>query len=436
MSGPKSGSWRLVPGGSGGGGVFSFSDVQRFLQRHQEKIDALQRRLAELRGGVKPAVLDGALDTATVLDNAWGEKAVRELNHRYAVYAALRDSVERAEAEAAEAKAQEDVRRRLEAEKARIAAEEARLAAERAARVQSTVALAAHLAGKRAERKAAEARAEADTRSALGRRAIDDAARLLPGVPDEVRRQVEALAIACLAEASTERCLLMANDLKVRVDSANRAQKAELKRVSDKRKADAEEAKEALRRLAELGAPARGALNASLYDVVDGERAFDDNFRAEAVSAIKAAEQARATEILKDALTELGYVVGEEFETAFAASGNTFQKPEWGDYHCQLTMDMDRQRASVFMVRTEGEAVTLIDEAKERDREMEVAWCSELPALLDRLREKNFVMDLHRRMEPGTVPVPVVKRRPAAKKQRQSAAAGTVAQIERQVVKP
>lgn len=434
MSGPKSGNWRLVPAGSGGG-TFSFSDMQQILRRHQEKIDALQQRLAKLQKASAPAVLNRSLDRATSLDMAWGESAVRELNHRYTVYAALRDAVERAEAEAAEAKAQEEARRRLEAERARIAAEEARLAAERAARVQSTVALAAHLAGQRAEREAAEVRARADERAALGRRAISDAARLLPGISDQVRVKVEALAVDCLAEASPERCLLMANDLKVRVDSANRAHRAELKRVADQRKADAAEAQAALSRLSELGAPARGALNTSLYDVFDGERAFDSGLHQQVTSAIKAAEQARATEILKDALNELGYVVGEEFETAFAAGGNTFQKPEWGNYHCQLSMDTERQRASVFMIRAEGEAATPIDETKERDREMEISWCSELPALLDRLREKNFEMELHRRMEPGTVPIPIVKRRPAARKQRHNMSTGDHAQIEKQIDK-
>ena len=74
MSGPKSGNWRLVPADSGGG-TFSFTDVQQILQRHQEKIDALQRRLAQLQKAAAPAVLNRALDRATRLDNAWGESA-------------------------------------------------------------------------------------------------------------------------------------------------------------------------------------------------------------------------------------------------------------------------------------------------------------------------------------------------------------------------
>lgn len=434
MSGPKSGSWCLVPAGSGGG-TYSFADLQQIMQRHLEKIDALQRRLAQLGKTSLPAVLKRSLDRATVLDMIWAESAVQELNHRYGVYIALRDAVEQAEAEAAEAKAREEARRRLEAEKARIAAEEARIASERAARVKSTNALAAHLVGQRAERAAAEAAARAEERAELGRRAIGDAARLLPGVPDQVRKQVEELAVSCLAEEAPERCLLLVNDLKVRVDRANRTVRAEHKRLADQRIADAGRAQAAHARLSELGAPARGELNDNLYAVIDGERPFDANLETKVTTAIRAAEQARATDILKEALSELGYVVGEDFETAFTDGGGFFQKPEWGDYHCRLTMDAERERATVFMVRAEGETATPIGQSSERDREMEATWCAELPALLDRLGEKNLVMDLHRRMEPGAVPVPIIKRRPKSGGQRRGAATEATAQMERQIDK-
>lgn len=434
MSGPKSGSWQLVPAGSGGG-TYSFADVQQIMQRHLEKIEALQRRLTALGKAYMPAALNRSLDRAAILDTAWAERAIQELNHRYGVYTGLRDAVEQAEAEAAEAKAREETRRRLEAERARIAAEEARLAAERAARIQSTNALAAHLAGRRAERMAAEAAEQVRVRQQIGQQAIDVAAKLLPDVPEQVRREVEILAISCLAEEAPERALLIANDVKVRVDRANSSAKAEQKRLADQRRADAARAQTIHARLSELGAPARGKLNDGLYAVMDGERPYDADLDAMANSALKSAEQEKATLILKEALSELGYVVGEDFETSFAAGGGYFQKPEWGDYHCRLTLDAERERASMFMIRAEGETATVLDQSNDRDREMEVRWCDELPALLTRLGEKNLVVDLHRRMEPGSVPMPVLKRKLTGKSSQRSNSKEAVGQLERRIDK-
>ena len=404
MSGPKSGHYQLVR--TPAGASASVAAARGILADYRE---AIQRCVAELEALGRPCQLppmDKSLDSGGYQDQAWASRAERELRHRQAAVSTLRDAISRA-------KTENEARRLAESEAARLAEAAGFIVAARDARAT--------------ERVTENAEQDAARRAALVQRVTSVVGTLDPSIAEGELIVLREFAATCLAaEAGTADLLF--TDLRVRVDKANRAHREAARRAAEQRAAEAAEARAFMLKLAEVARPASGQLAKDLASVIMSEAALSDNLRAEAAKAVEDANRDFALTALTESLTELGYQIGEPFETTLAAKGHTFQREEWGDYHANLRFDPDRQRLSVHMVRA-GEPGDQADaDQLAADHAMEGEWCSEMPALLERLREKGLEVELSKRMDPGALPVQVIRApRRAAKRSVRASSAPTVA---------
>ena len=381
MSGPKSGHYQLVrtPAGESAGAAAA----RAILANYRE---AIHRCVAEMEALGRPCVLpplDTALDSGGYLDQAWASRVERELRHRQAAVNNLRDAISRAKAEDA-------ARRLAEAEAARLGEAAGRLAAARDARAT------------------ADQEQDVARRAALAQRVAGALGTLDLTITEANRSQLRDFAEACVT-AEAHAAELLFTDLRVRVDKANRAQREAARLAAEQRATEAAEARAFMLKLAEIARPASGQLAKDLAAVIMSEAPLSESLRAEAAKAVEEAKRDFALTALTDSLAELGYQIGEAFETTLAATGHTFQREEWGDYHANLRLDPDSQRLSVHMVRA-GEPGDQADaDQLAADHAMEGEWCSEMPALLERLREKGLEVELSKRMDPGALPVQVIR---------------------------
>lgn len=117
-----------------------------------------------------------------------------------------------------------------------------------------------------------------------------------------------------------------------------------------------------------------------------------------------------AAEIVADALADLGYDVETIQHTLFVEGGVAhFQRAEWGDYFVRLRVDPATRAINLNMIRTAESAAPAEGSQRRRDEEMENAWCGELPRLLEELKARGIDARRLRALDPGALPVQIVK---------------------------
>jgi hypothetical protein len=380
MSGPKSGYYQMVwtlPMESA-----SAIAARAMLAQYREAIHHCVAEMEALSRPCSPPAMDTSLDSGGPQAQATSSRVELELRHRQAALDRLRDAVNHARAEDA-------ARHLAEAEATRLAK------------------AAGSLVAAREGRATAEAEQDASRRAALAQRLAGVLGTLDPSITAADRSQLREFATTC-ATSEAHAAELLFTDLRVRVDKANRAHREAAQRAAEKRAAEAAEARAFMMKLAEITRPASGQLAKDLAAVIMSEAPLTENLRAEAAKAVEDAKRDFALTALTDSLMELGYQIGEPFETTLAATGHTFQRKEWGDYHASLRLDPERQRLSVHMVRAGNPGDKADAGQLAADHAMEGEWCAEMPALLDRLREKGLQVELGKRIEPGALPVQVI----------------------------
>ena len=177
----------------------------------------------------------------------------------------------------------------------------------------------------------------------------------------------------------------------------------------------------ALRFTRELAShPSAEAVRLRLGEVADGTRPFDDTLRAEAVRLVaetqKQAEQRYVATVLREAFGELGYEIGEGFETLTAQDGEAvLTRGDWPQHAVKVRVDDGRQ-VRMALLRTEPADG---DEQRRVDVEREEQWCVSFDAARERLADAGIRADVRWRIEPGTQRLPVAQRTRTRQQQRQ-----------------
>ena len=159
--------------------------------------------------------------------------------------------------------------------------------------------------------------------------------------------------------------------------------------------------------IASLTTPDAERIKSELTQVVDTGIPLSAELRKASQQLAKSADDTLAGEIAVEALEKLGYEVEGDFNTLFVEGGMLhFQKAGWGDYYVRMRVDTEESFLNFNMVRA-GKADDT-RERKNKDREMEAAWCNGYPELLDELRELGITCGTMRALEPGAVAVQTV----------------------------
>jgi hypothetical protein len=129
--------------------------------------------------------------------------------------------------------------------------------------------------------------------------------------------------------------------------------------------------------------------------------------RRHATDARKRETAAARRKAVLTGLAALGYEVRETMNAAWVRDGRIVVKRAGvSDYGIELgaTADADRMQ-----VRVVGSAEPRERRTPERDRDMEVQWCSDFSALAGTLGAKGISVELEHALEPGAVPVKTVR---------------------------
>jgi len=224
---------------------------------------------------------------------------------------------------------------------------------------------------------------------------------LPPGEP--LPATLESLARAIVLASSVGRAEALATELRLAVQ-----------RARDTRAAQARDADDARRWLAELPEDAPAALVAALERVAGGVEALAPGLRddvqlvlAAATAARERAEQAAAACVLEQSLRDLGYEVEGIDATLFAAGGSVnFRRAGWDRYFVRLRVSAEERTVNFNVVRARGDEETA--ERRRLDALAEDRWCAEFPALMRTLAARGLELDVTRRLGAGEVPVQVV----------------------------
>jgi 8-oxo-dGTP pyrophosphatase MutT (NUDIX family) len=225
-------------------------------------------------------------------------------------------------------------------------------------------------------------------------------ARLLPDTTDDDRRSViEAAEQAAAAETQGEAESRL-TEVRIRIQEANeRARKSRDDRAA------------AARFLRELEThPEAGDVRARLGEVVAGARSFDDGLRAEAVRRVEdlqhQAEHQYVAATLREAFEELGYDIGEGFETLTAQEGEAvLTRGDWAQHAVKVRVD-DARQVRMALLRTEPAES---DDQRRLDVEREEQWCASFEAARERLAEAGIHAAVRWRVEPGEQRLPVAQ---------------------------
>lgn len=188
-----------------------------------------------------------------------------------------------------------------------------------------------------------------------------------------------------------------ADQLRVEVEESCRAAEAAAARRT--------RAQDLLSDLADAGVD-DPSLEARLVAVLTGLQDLDDVTRFTAERTLAAASDRREAAFVSDAVADvlqgLGYRVEQGFDTVFLERGHAhFRRREWGDHAVRIRLDAARDELSFNVVREDGAAAG----DRERDRQVEDSWCSELPTLLSALASRGVDATVRRHTEPGQLPV-------------------------------
>jgi hypothetical protein len=143
-------------------------------------------------------------------------------------------------------------------------------------------------------------------------------------------------------------------------------------------------------------------------------RAQVQQFNSETERAAAAAKEDRKREIVgvmvAEVLSDLGYEVEPIAETLFVKGGVAhFQRAQWGDYYVRMRVDPMTSNINFNMVRTTTDSGPPDPAQARRDEAMEAAWCAGLPKILAELAARGINTSKLRALDPGAVPVQMVK---------------------------
>ncbi|MGH3380062.1 MAG: response regulator receiver protein [Actinoallomurus sp.] len=227
-------------------------------------------------------------------------------------------------------------------------------------------------------------------------------ARLLPDTTDDDRRAVIEAAEQAAAAATQGEAESRLTEVRIRIQEANER----ARRRRDDRAA-------AARFLRELETHAEADdVRARLGEVAAGSRPFDEQLRAEAVRLVDdlqhQAEHQYVTTTLREAFEELGYEVGEGFETLTAQEGEAvLTRGDWAQHAVKVRVD-DARQVRMALLRTEPAES---DDQRRLDVEREEQWCASFEAARERLAEAGIHADVRWRVEPGEQRLPVAQQR-------------------------
>lgn len=162
--------------------------------------------------------------------------------------------------------------------------------------------------------------------------------------------------------------------------------------------------------------PEAEAIRTTLEAAQRGDEILTDEVVARATALVQAAQAAKAATILKTALSELDYDVGEAFETCFASGGEVVlgkHDKAWSEHACRIAIDAQARTLDLSVVRFGAEREATRGEAMQ-DIEMETRFCRDVEALRARLAKAGIDLGLERAAMPGEVPMQRVAGSPAA----------------------
>ncbi|MEU8052483.1 MULTISPECIES: hypothetical protein [Micromonospora] len=233
-------------------------------------------------------------------------------------------------------------------------------------------------------------------------RAAELLSRLPAATPDEVRTPCAAAVAEIAAGAPASRAHLLLRDLEERVTAQQRAEehvaltRRDLLTIAAPLETVPGEAAARLRRrVARL--------------VADRADHVPDGLRAEADEVVAQADRARRRKAVADAvrvgLTDLGYRVGDGFDTALAGTGVAYAAMD-GDtgYGVKVLLDRDDPviRTQVVRAGTAHAARTEDDAAAERK------FCDDYEVIKRRVRRAGIPIDQFGQVDPGRQAVQVV----------------------------
>lgn len=244
------------------------------------------------------------------------------------------------------------------------------------------------------------------------------AKRLLPGASDatvqEVRRILETADILGAGiGGSLDREL---KRLKEIVSKSN-AGIAELRdRRTLRQRRQGARASQLLVAVLGIEKPEAETIRTALEAAQRGDEILTDEVAARATALVQAAQAAKAATILKTALSELDYDVGEAFETCFASGGEVVlgkHDKAWSEHACRIAIDAQARTLDLSVVRFGAEREATRGEVMQ-DIEMETRFCRDVEALRARLAKAGIDLGLERAAMPGEVPMQRVAGSPAA----------------------
>jgi hypothetical protein len=231
------------------------------------------------------------------------------------------------------------------------------------------------------------------------------ASRLRPGATASEREAIARAATRVLTARSRIDARNRLTDMRVRVDRANE--------TAPRRVEQATEAARLLQPLAHADAETQ-PLREDLLQVVAGSAPLTGELRERARQAAAAvqrtADRRYVRKCVTESLAELGYTVDEGFQTAVVKDGVLqVTRGDWNAHGVRMFFDGDKQELRAAVVRTQdgGRDATRVD------TERESQWCAAQEKLKDMLAAKAITFEVRSLTEPGSRPVPVMRKRPA-----------------------
>jgi hypothetical protein len=151
------------------------------------------------------------------------------------------------------------------------------------------------------------------------------------------------------------------------------------------------------------------AVARELQAVACGRGRLTDSLRRCAAEVTERAarrqDERYAGKVVRMALAELGYEVGDDFSTLFVEGGDVHvQRPDWGEYFLAMKVDAQDSFMNFRLVRATNDTADP-QERQRLDREREAQWCGEYPKLIRALQAKGIHTRNLRALPPGTMPV-------------------------------
>ncbi|MGW2928319.1 hypothetical protein ACWC8S_25910 [Streptomyces fungicidicus] len=227
-------------------------------------------------------------------------------------------------------------------------------------------------------------------------------ARLLPYCTEADRVSTRDAAVRAASAATSTEAGTWLVELRLRVQQANTRAEA--------RRREADEAVRLLHVLESGRGAAVEAIRDQLGEVVAGRGGLDESLRRQVAACRSAvaqqAEQRYVIATVTDALADMGYQVGEGFETLTVSAGTLrLTRGEWSEHAVNLVVDQELGELRTAVVRT---AVGHDDDAARLDVEREEQWCESFHQLRDRLAQAGLDTEVRLATAPGEIPVPLV----------------------------